>query len=108
VQQLFDAYYKSNDPTLTQKLWAFPTGAPPSADKLFEEPVYFRGAMTLHVLRTQIGDEAFFRTLKTWVERNKHGYGTTKDFIAISEEISGKNLGDLFQKWLYEAGKPKL
>jgi aminopeptidase N len=31
---------------------------------------------------------------------------TTADFIALSERVSGQQLDDLFDAWLYEEGRP--
>jgi aminopeptidase N len=70
--------------------------------------VYFRGAMTLHVLRLTLGDAAFFRILKTWAQSREGDNVTTAQFIRLAERISGQQLDDLFQTWLYTAGKPAL
>ena len=81
----------------------------PTAGKLFDsEGVYLRGALTLHALRLTIGDDAFFNTLRTYQERFKYGNATTDDFIATAEEVSGQQLDDLFQAWLFEASLPDL
>ncbi len=62
--------------------------------------------MTLQALRQKIGDDAFFRILRTWYAENKYGNATTADFIALSERVSGEQLDQFFQIWLYEPGKP--
>ena len=86
---------------------AGPAGSPP-ADDLFNQSVYSRGALTLHALRRAIGDEDFFRTLRTYAERYRYGNATTKDFIAVAEETSGQQLDTLFDAWLYGDGLPPL
>jgi aminopeptidase N len=78
----------------------------PGEDKQFDDAVYDRGGMTLQALRTAIGDKAFFTTLKTWVRQHKYATATIPQFIALAEKISGKQLDDLFQTWLFTAGKP--
>jgi len=80
----------------------------PQPDALFGISVYQRGALTLHALRSEVGDEAFFETLRTWVERHGSGSASTADFIALAEEISGADLGDLFERWLFSAELPPL
>lgn len=82
-----------------------PPGAPPF-DDLFNPGVYQRGGLTLAALRTEIGDEAFFSTIRTYAERFEYGNATTADFIAVTEEISGRDLGDFFATWLYDADIP--
>ena len=70
--------------------------------------VYERGALTLHALRLHLGDEAFFTILRTWTARFHNGNATTEDFMALAEEISGEQLDDFFESWLYEPALPDL
>jgi aminopeptidase N len=77
-----------------------PPGNPP-ADDLFNGGVYARGGLTLHALRLEVGDEAFFKILPTYFERYKNGNATTDDFIAMAEEVSRKDLTKFFNDWLY-------
>lgn len=84
-----------------------PPGDPPASD-LFNEGVYLRGALTLHALRLKVGDEAFFKIMKTYYDRYQFSNTTTADFIAVAEEISGQKLGDLFNAWLYDPALPDM
>jgi aminopeptidase N len=68
--------------------------------------VYNRGAMTLHALRTTVGDEKFFTILKTWAAEKAGGTGTSKQFIEVAERISGQELDRLFDAWLYQPVRP--
>lgn len=77
-----------------------PPGKPP-ADDLFNSGVYDWGALGLHALRLEIGDEAFFETLQTYYERFKNGNVTPADLIAVTEEISGQELSEFFNTWFY-------
>jgi aminopeptidase N len=85
-------------------IWNPAPGAP-GRDSLFATSVYERGALTLEALRQRIGDPAFFALLKQWPARYRYGNATTKDFIAMAEQVSGKNLDGLFHTWLYTKGK---
>jgi aminopeptidase N len=77
-----------------------PPGAPPATD-LFNPGVYYWGALSLHALRLEVGEDTFFRILKTYQERYKGGNARTADFMAVAEEISGKDLNSFFDSWLY-------
>ncbi len=77
-----------------------PPATPPPND-LFNGSVYQRGALVLVALRDEIGDDAFFETLRAYAERHADGNATTEDFIAIAEETSGRDLTELFDTWLY-------
>jgi len=81
----------------------------PGPTELFSPPiVYERGALTLHALRLTVGDEAFFTILRTWTTRFHNGNATTEDFIALAEEISGEQLDDFFDAWLFDPALPEL
>jgi aminopeptidase N len=101
AEQIFDGFYTSNN----QELWSVPPGDPGTAD-LFSGSVYLRGAMTLHALRVTVGDEDFFAILKAWAAEKAHANATTKEFIALAERVSGEQLDDLFDAWLYGTKRP--
>ncbi|MCW7941234.1 metallopeptidase [Streptomyces hygroscopicus] len=102
-QQAFDAFYAR---PASDGLWAYPPADPGSGARLFGTPVYVRGAMALHKLRTAVGDAAFFRILHTWTADHRGGHGTTARFVQLSERLSGRDLGALFRTWTATAGKP--
>jgi aminopeptidase N len=84
-----------------------PPGDPP-ADDLFNSSVYLTGALTLHALRLEIGDEAFFATLRAYADRYAGGNVVTADFVAVAEEVSGRDLGAFFDAWLHGQALPDL
>ncbi|MCP3997700.1 MAG: M1 family metallopeptidase, partial [bacterium] len=84
-----------------------PPGNPP-ADDLFNSSVYIRGGLVLHALRTEVGDEAFFETLRQYADTYRYDVVTTNDFITLAESVSGQDLQDLFDRWLYGAEVPQL
>ena len=102
AKQSFDIDYAR---AATSSFWRVVV-ADPQRDAIFASAVYRRGAMTLQALRTKIGDGPFFEILRTWAAEHRHGNGTTEQFIALSERVSGRNLGQFFQTWLYTPQKP--
>jgi aminopeptidase N len=102
VQESFDEVYGI---PADDDFWQVPT-ADRGGENLFADATYDRGAMTLHVLRTTIGDRAFFTVLKKWAARDPQQPATTAQFRALAEQVSGKRLGTLFDEWLYQPGKP--
>jgi aminopeptidase N len=70
--------------------------------------LYLRGAMTLQALRDAVGDDAFWRIIRGWASTKSGGNGTTEEFIALAESVSGQQLDDLFTTWLFTPGKPSL
>ncbi|MFJ1577818.1 M1 family metallopeptidase [Streptomyces sp. NPDC088182] len=88
--------------------WAFPPARPPSAVNISDPPVYGRGAMVLQRVRETVGDAAFFRLVRGWARTHRHGNADTHDFTTYVERESGRDLGDLWDTWLYGEDKPSL
>ncbi|MFD7235399.1 M1 family metallopeptidase [Streptomyces syringium] len=104
VAKIFQDFYDGTD-KLSKNIWDFPPGSPP-ADDVSGDPVYGRGAMVLHKLRVAVGDKTFFDILRTWTKEHRHGNAETREFIDLCEKKSGKDLGKLFESWLYGKAKP--
>ncbi len=103
AQTEFDAVAAGAPP----EFWELTIGDPGAAtEKLFDIAVYYRGAMTLHALRTAVGDETFFAVIREWVDSQAGGTVTTEEFIDLAETESGQQLDELFTTWLYTPGKP--
>ena len=62
--------------------------------------------MTLQALREKVGDAVFFRILRHWAASHRYGNGTTRQFIALAERDSGRNVQHFFDVWLYRPDKP--
>ena len=105
AQEIFDFFYGAIPPD--DPFWSLVIGDP-GPDDLFDFPVYARGAMTLHQLRLAVGDDDFFEILRTWAQSRRGENVTTDEFIALAEKISGQDLDDLFQMWLFTPGQPEL
>lgn len=101
LRREMNAYYT----IISNQTHFVPPGDPPQ-DDLFNGGVYLRGAWVLHALRLEIGDAIFFDILKTYYDRFKYGNATTEDFIAVAEELSGQDLTDFFQGWLFDDKVP--
>ncbi|MEU0569642.1 M1 family metallopeptidase [Nonomuraea sp. NPDC005983] len=102
ADDMFRAYLDRPD---SDPMWKYPPGRAVPKD-LFNDSVYTRGGMTLHALRKSVGDTTFFKLLKTWTEQHKYGNVTTDEFIALAEQLSGKDLKPLFDAWLFQPKKP--
>jgi aminopeptidase N len=99
----FDELYATpaDDP-----FWENPPAALPGPEVMFTSPPYDRGAMTLQALREKVGDDVFFRILRSWHEDNRYDNVTTADFIRLAERKSRQDLDAFFQVWLFQPGKP--
>jgi aminopeptidase N len=94
-------------PAANKRFWDPPPGRPGTPAHLFDPTVYVRGAMALQALRREIGTRPMLRVLRTWAIERRHGSAGIEEFVAHAERISGRTLGPLFQRWLYQRGKPR-
>jgi len=102
-QNFFDNYYGR---PADANFWNLRIGNPGS-QRIFDLPIYIRGAMTLHALRTRIGDDDFFRVLRRWAQGRRNGHGTTPQLVRLAERVSGRrSLDRLFDTWLLRGSKP--
>ncbi len=65
---------------------------------------YQKGGWTLHMLRTLVGDSAFFRGLRSYYLANRHSNALTEDLRRAVEASSGRPLGWFFDEWLRRPG----
>jgi aminopeptidase N len=82
--------------------------ADPGVDDLFGLAVYWRGGLTLHALRVEVGDDVMRDILQTYATRFADSNASTEDFIALAEEVAGRDLTALFDAWLYQSDLPAL
>jgi aminopeptidase N len=82
--------------------------ADPGVANLFGLPVYWRGGLTLHALRVEVGDDTMRQILMTYATRFGGGHASTADFMALAEEVADRDLGELFDAWLFQAELPPL
>lgn len=77
-------------------------------EDMFDVVSYQKGGRVLHMLRKYVGDQAFFESLKLYL--NKHKYGTVEihDLRLAFEEVTGKDLNWFFNQWFLAAGHPEL
>lgn len=62
---------------------------------------YLKGALFLDRLRTELGEEKFWRGLALYTTRNAGGLVDSADFQKAMEEASGQNLKPLFDEAVY-------
>ncbi|MEO6221340.1 MAG: M1 family metallopeptidase [Ginsengibacter sp.] len=69
---------------------------------------YQKGGWVLHMLRRQLGDSIFKKSIRKYYADYAGKNADTKDLHKIFEEVSGKTLEQFFKQWLYTAENPKL
>ena len=78
--------------------------------------IYAKGSLILHTLRNLIGDDAFFRATRRMVYGTdtpvpgqfQPRWSSTREFIGIANDVSGRDLQWFFNAYLYHAALPEL
>ena len=96
------AYYEKHPSS------AIVTPASPSLDNILSTNSYEKGAWFLHMLRRLVGDEAFWRGVRTYYARYQNGNALTDDFRQVMEEAAGRRLEPFFRQWVYTPGQPRI
>jgi aminopeptidase N len=73
----------------------------------FDGNAYTKGGWVLDMLRHQLGEEAFYRGLKHYLEVNRGKNVVTSDLVKAIEEATHTNVDLFFTQWIYGAGAPK-
>ena len=63
--------------------------------------VYDKGALVMHLLREEMGENKFWNGLRTFTRRYFGKSVVTSDFVAAMEEANGKSLRKFFAEWVY-------
>lgn len=77
-------------------------------NKVLNTNSYQKGAWFLHMLRKQVGDEAFWKGINRYYDTYQYSNALTSDFRAIMEKESNQTLEPFFNQWLYNAGHPQI
>jgi aminopeptidase N len=77
-------------------------------EKVTSSHTYQKGSWILHMLRGLLGDEIFWKGIRSYYVKYMNGNATTSDFRREMEEASGKDLEVFFDQWLYKPGTLRL
>ena len=73
-----------------------------------EAHTYLKGAAILHMLRRQLGDEAFFSSLADYLRQHEFSNVESRDLKTTIEGSTGLDLEAFFDDWITGAGHPVL
>ena len=76
--------------------------------KLLNPNSYQKGGWVLHMLRSELGDSVFWRSVRKYYATYAGSIAGTRDLQKVFEEVSGKDLQQFFDQWLYNPGQPEL
>lgn len=77
-------------------------------EEVFDAISYNKGGQILHMLRKYVGDDAFFASLKLYLETNKFKSAEAHNLRLAFEEVTGEDLNWFWNQWYYAGGFPEL
>jgi aminopeptidase N len=77
-------------------------------EDMFDAHSYNKGGCILHMLRQQIGDEAFFASLNRYLKKNEYTDVEAAELRLAFEDVTGQDLQWFFNQWFLGAGHPML
>lgn len=77
-------------------------------DEMFDAHSYQKGGLILHMLRSYLGDSAFFDGLNLYLNKFQYKTAEIHDLRQCFEEISGEDLTWFFDQWFFKEGHPNL
>ena len=77
-------------------------------NKLLNANSYQKGGWVLHMLRQEVGDQAFFDGIRKYYQKHQFSNALTIDLQKTMEEASGQNLNQFFQQWIFMPGHPQI
>jgi aminopeptidase N len=77
-------------------------------EDMFDSHSYNKGGQVLHMLRQYTGDEAFFASLKLYLETNKYQHVEIANLRLAFEQVTGQDWNWFFNQWFMSPGHPEL
>ena len=75
-------------------------------EDMFNTLTYQKGSRVLHLLRSILGDEAFFEGVKNYLSKHAFSNAEIDDLRKEFEQVSGQDLRPFFQQWFMHGGHP--
>ncbi|SLN52461.1 Aminopeptidase N [Roseovarius litorisediminis] len=76
-------------------------------NNFYTATVYEKGAELIGMLKTLVGDEAYYKALDLYFERHDGDAATIEDWLNVFQDATGRDLTQ-FKCWYEEAGTPRL
>ncbi|HLE55140.1 MAG TPA: M1 family aminopeptidase [Thermoplasmata archaeon] len=77
------------------------------SEDMLDAHTYNKGCGVLHMMRTVLGDDLWWKSIRHYVKKHALQNVETNDLKVAIEEATGRNLDWFFDEWLYRAGHPE-
>jgi aminopeptidase N len=73
---------------------------------LFDRHLYEKGSLVLHMIRTVLGDDLWWKSIRAYVAKHRSTNVTTPDLQRAITSTTGRNIDWLFDEYVYRGGHP--
>jgi aminopeptidase N len=73
---------------------------------LFDRHLYEKGGWVCHMLRHELGEDHWWKSLRHYLLKHRNKSVETNDLIIAIQEATGRNLRWFFDQWIFKAGYP--
>lgn len=80
----------------------------PNADATLDAHTYYGGAARVHMLRHWLGEDRFWASIKTYLQKHGNGSVQSEDLRSSIQEATGQSMDQWFASWVYGAGYPEI
>jgi aminopeptidase N len=77
-------------------------------EAMFDAHSYNKGGLIVHMLRSYIGDDAFFAGLNRYLSVNEYTDVEAHELRLAFEDVTGEDLNWFFNQWFFDKGHPEL
>ena len=99
-KEIFEYYLKNPSPIIDLSI--------KNPEKVLNINTYQKAGWMLHMLRHQLGDKLFWEGIRDYYTKYQNKNVMSSDFQKTMEQVSGKNLQEYFDQWLFIKGYPQL
>jgi aminopeptidase N len=76
-------------------------------ENMFDSHTYPKGGRVLHMLRFELGDERFWKSMRRYLEINQFRTVESADLRRAIEDATGQGMNWFFEQWLEHGGHPE-
>ena len=76
-------------------------------NNFYTATVYEKGAELIGMLKTLVGDQAYYKALALYFQRHDGDAATIEDWLQVFEDSTGRDLSQ-FKNWYTQAGTPEV
>lgn len=103
LEKIRDTYFNSNKTNQALNRVQYD-----KAIDVFDAVSYQKGALVLHMLRQEVGDDLFYKALNEYLKTHSYSKAEINELRLSFEEVAGRDLTWFFDQWYNRPYHPKI